>query len=180
MIHKLLHIGCYVLVFTFVLSAEADAQQQKIGYVNTDTILNEVPEYQGIQQQLRVISEQWRAELAKMQQEIDGLKEDFEAKEILYTDEVRQEKQRQIEEKQRARQQYMEEKFGPEGEYFQKQQELLKPIQRNIYEAIAAVARRGDFDFIFDRAKNSSLLFGQKQWDLNQDVLQELGVSLSN
>lgn len=180
MIRKLRHIGCYVLAFTFVLSAEAEAQQQKMGYVNTDTILNQVPEYQGIQQQLRVISEQWRAELEKMQQEIDRLKEDFETKEILYTDEVRREKQRQIEQKQQARKQYMEQKFGPEGEYFQKQQELLKPIQRNIYEAITAVARRGDFDFIFDRAKNSSLLFGQKQWNLNQDVLQELGVSLSN
>lgn len=180
MINKLLHVSCYVLAIIFVLSVTAEAQQQKIGYVNTDTILNEIPEYQGIQQQLRVVSEQWMVELEQIQQEIDRLKEDFEAKEILYTDEVRQEKKRQIEQKEQARKQYMEQKFGPEGEYFQKQQELLKPIQRNIYEAITAVARRGDFDFIFDRAKTSSLLFGKKQWNLNQDVLQELGVSLNN
>lgn len=180
MITKTIYNFCLLVAFIFLVGLQAHAQEQKIGYVNTDIILNEIPEYKGIQQQLRVISEQWRAELQEMQRQIDALKEEFEAKEILYTDEIRKQKQLEIEKKQQARQQYVEQKFGPEGEYFQRQQELLEPIQRNIYEAITVVAREGDYDFIFDRAKKSSLLFSQKQWNLNEDVLQQLGVSLNN
>lgn len=176
---KALYNFYFLLAFLCVIGTRADAQDQKIGYVNTDVILNEIPEYKGIEQQIRVIGEQWRAELEQMEQEIDTLREEFEAKEILYTDEIRQEKQLQIKQKQQARQQYVEQKFGPEGDYFKKQQELLEPIQRNIYEAVTVVANRGDFDFVFDRAKNSSMLFSQKQWNLNEEVLQELGVSLN-
>ena len=179
MISRFLYSFCLLCFGILVFNTEARAQQ-KIGYVNTDIILNEIPEYEGIQQQLRVVSEQWRADLEKMQEEINQLEEDFEANEILYTDDVRRKKEQKIEQKKQARKEYLEQKFGPEGEYFQKQQELLKPIQRNIYEAITAVARRGNYDFIFDRAQNASLLFGEKQWNLNQNVLQELGVSLDN
>lgn len=176
---RYLYSFCLLGLFFFVVNTGARAQQ-KIGYVNTDVILDEIPEYEGIQQQLRVISEQWRAQLEQMQQEIDQLEEDFKANEILFTDEIRQEKKQLIEQKKQARKNYLEQKFGPEGEYFQKQKELLKPIQRNIYKAILAVAQRGNYDFVFDRAKNASLLFGEKQWNLNQDVLQELGVTLDN
>lgn len=174
------HDFCFLIALFLIGIVPAHAQQQKIGYVNTDLILNEIPEYQGVQQQLLVVSQQWRDQLQQMQQEIDELKDDFEAKEILYTDEIKNEKLSQIEKKQQAREQFMEQKFGAEGDYFKKQQELLEPIQRNIYEAITSVSNRGGFDFIFDRAKNSSLLFGRKQWNLNEDVLQELGISLNN
>lgn len=170
---------CFFLAFIFLVNANAKAQEQKTGYINTDVILNEIPEYKGIQQQLRVLGEQWRAEIGKMQQQIDQLEEDFKSKEILYTDEVRRQKKSEIEQLEQSRRQYIEQKFGPEGEYFQRQAELLKPIQQNIYEAVIAVAERRGFDFIFDRAKNSSLLFGRKQWNLNTDVLQELGISLN-
>lgn len=179
MIEKSVYGFGLLCALIFCVSAPVQAQQ-KIGYVNTDTILNQIPEYQGVQQQLRIISEQWRAELDKMDQEINRLEEAFRAREILYTDDVRMEKKREIDRKKQTRKEYMEQKFGPEGEYFQQQQVLLKPLQRNVYEAIAVVARRDDFDFIFDRAKNTSLLFGEKQWNLNQDVLQELGVTLDN
>jgi outer membrane protein len=77
------------------------------------------------------------------------------------------------------RRDFLNQKFGSEGEYFQKQQELLAPIQRSVYEAVTAVAQRQSIDFVFDRARNTSLLFGQKQWNLNEDVLQELGISLN-
>lgn len=152
--------------------------QQRIGYVNTDTILQQVPEYQGIQRQLDILSQEWRQQLDEMQQEIERLRQDYESKEILYSDEVRAEKQAQIRQRETARQQYLSQKFGPEGDYFQKQKELLEPIQRRVYEAVRMVAERQNIDFVFDRARNSSLLFGQKQWNLNEEVLQELDVTL--
>lgn len=172
------HSIAAVLVFG-LSSGMVLAQQQKVGYVNTDEILSQMSEYEGIQKQLSTLSSEWDNRLAEMEDEIDSLKEDFEGKEILYTDELKEEKQQEIENKVSQRQQYINEKFGSEGEYFQKQKELLEPIQRKIFEAINVIAEKQDFDFIFDRAQNSSMLFGDEEWNLNEQVLQELGITLN-
>lgn len=160
-------------------SGYALAQQQKVGYVNTDQILSQMSEYEGIEKQLNALSAEWNNRLDEMEEEIERLKEDFEAKEILYTDDLKEEKQQEIQNKINQRQQYRNEKFGPEGEYFQKQKELLEPIQRKVFEAVNTVANEQDFDFIFDRAQNSSMLFGEDEWNLNEDVLRELGITLN-
>lgn len=162
-----------------VFVSMAAGQNQKIGYVNTDQILSEMSEYQGIQEQLSTLSSEWNQQLDNMEQEIDQLKEDFEAKEILYTEDLKKQKQQEIQDKVQQRQQFLEEKFGSEGEYFQKQKELLEPIQRKVFKAINKVANDQNFDFVFDRAQNSNMLFGEKQWNLNKDVLQELGITLN-
>lgn len=156
------------------------AQEQKIGYVDTDYILSQMSEYQGIQQQLRSISSEWNAELEKMKQEVQQLKEDYQSKEILYTDELKEKKQQEIQNKVEQRQQYLDQKFGAEGEYFQKQKELLEPIQRKVFNAVNTVAKRQDFDFVFDRAQNSNMLYGVEEWNLNDEVLQELGITLND
>lgn len=171
----------YSLIILYLLAGTAGvgkAQNQKIGYVNTDDILSRMSEYQGIQEQLETISSEWNAELEEMQQEIERLKEDFQAKEILYTDELKKQKQREIQNKIEARQQYLDQKFGANGEYFQKQKELLEPIQRKIFEAITVVASKQNFDFVFDRAQNSSMLYSVNEWNLNEEVLQELDITL--
>jgi len=155
------------------------AQDQKIGYVNTDQILAQMSEYQGIEEQLSTLSSEWNKQLDKMEQEIEQLKEDFEAKEILYTEELKKQKQQEIQNKVQQRQQYLDEKFGAEGEYFEKQKELLEPIQRKVFEAINKVANDQNFDFVFDRAQNSNMLFGEQEWNLNDEVLQELGITLN-
>lgn len=156
------------------------AQGQKIGYVNTDYILSRMPAYEGIQQQLRSLSSAWNDELNEMEQEIGQLKKDFEAKEILYTDEMRAEKQQEIQHKIEQRRQFLAQKFGAGGEYFQQQKKLLEPIQREVMNAINKVARQEDIDFVFDRAQNSTMLFANEDWNLTQDVLQELGISLND
>lgn len=170
----------FVIICIMAISASAGtAQEQKIGYVDTDQILAQMTEYQGIQQQLRSISSEWNAKLEEMEQEIDRLKEDFQAKEILYTDELKEQKKQEIQDKIEQRQQYLDQKFGAQGEYFQKQKELLEPIQRKVFEAINTVAEEQNFDFVFDRAQNSNMLYGVQDWSLNDEVLQELGITLN-
>lgn len=154
-------------------------QQQKIGYVNSDNILAQMPEYQGLDQQLRLISQEWKKELNRMQEEIERLKKDFEAREILFTEEVRKHKQEEIRQKVRQREQYLEQKFGAEGEYYTRQQELLEPVQRKVFQAINNVARREGFDFVFDRSGNTGMLYFSQEWNLNEEVLQELGITQS-
>jgi len=168
-----------VFLMGLAFTNQGKAQEQKIGYVDTDYILSKMPEYQGVQQQLRSMSSEWNKKLDQMKDEIDQLKEDFQAKEILYTDELRKQKQQQIQDKIQQRQQYMEQKFGDKGEYFQKQKELLEPIQRKVFNAINTVAKRESFDFVFDQAQNSNMLYSVQKWNLNDKILQELGITLN-
>ncbi|MDX1618339.1 MAG: OmpH family outer membrane protein [Balneolaceae bacterium] len=165
-----------VLPLTIASSHNLQAQNQKIGYVDTDMILSRVPEYRGIDQQLRLLSQEWKKELDAMEQEIERLKEEFEAREILYTEDVRKQKQEEIRQLVRQREQYMEQKFGSDGDYYQKQRELLEPIQRKVFDAINSVARRGGYDFVFDRAADTGLLFFRQEWNLNEEVLLEMGI----
>lgn len=172
---KVLYNFCAFMAFTCMLAATADAQQ-KTGYVDTDFLISQIPEYQSIQSQLSSLSQEWRNELEAMQQEIDRLKEDFEAREILYTEEIRKQKEQEINNKIRQRQQYLEQKFGSEGDYFQQQKQLLEPIQRRVFDAITAVAERDGFDFVFDRSQRTNILYSREEWDLNDEVLLELGI----
>lgn len=165
-------LGCLVSV-----STSAAAQQQKTGYVDTDLIVSKIPEYQSIQQKLQALSREWKSELDEMQDEIDRLKEDFTSKEILYAEEIRKQREQEIQNKIRLREQYMNQKFGPDGDYFQQQKDLLEPIQRRIYEAIAVVAEREGYDFVFDRAQDVTLLFAKNEWNLNEEVMLQIGIN---
>ena len=174
-IYRVLFLGCV----TLFIASVASAQEQKIGYVDTDYILSQMSEYEGVEQQLSSISSEWNAQLEEMKNEIEDLKQDFQAKEILYTDEQRSQEQQEIQNKVQQRQQFLDQKFGSEGEYFTKQQELLKPLQRKIFNAINAVAKRQNFDFVFDRAQKSNMLYSVEEWNLNDEVLEELDVTLN-
>jgi len=152
------------------------AQEQKFGFIDSDVILENMPEYSGIEQRLELLSEGWRDEIREIEEEIENLEEDFEAREILFTDEVRQQRLNEIENLRQERDRLVEEKFGPEGEYFTTQESLLEPIQRQIFEALNEVARRQGFDFVFDRAQETRYLFVREEWNLTEDVMLEMGM----
>ena len=169
-----LGIGLFLVA---ALSTSVLAQQQKTGYVNTDLIIAKIPEYKGIQQELQSLSQEWRNDLKEMQREIDQLKEEFATREILYTEEIRKQREQEIQNKIRVREEYLSQKFGPEGDYFLRQQELLEPIQRKIFEAITVVAEREGYDFVIDRAMDNALLFARPEWNLNDEVMRQMGIS---
>ena len=160
------------------IGQQLKGQDQKIGYVDSDNILSKMPEYEGVKKTLAKLSQEWRTHLKELDQEIKELRKEFEAKEILYTDEVRQQKQQQIKAKVNEREQYLERKFGSGGEYFTKQKELLEPIQRKVMEAVNKVAQQKGFDYVFDRSGDVSIMFAREQWNLNEDVLIELGINV--
>lgn len=167
---------CLVASLSLMFAKNVEAQQQRIAYVNTDNILSEIPEYENLEEELELMSSQWREELEQMDREIEQLEEDFTSKEVLFTDEIREERLAEIESKKQERDTYEEEKFGPDGEYYTSQQELLEPIQRRVYDAIDEVADREGYDFVFDRAQNASLLFADQAWDINEEVLEVLEI----
>lgn len=169
-------LSVLALLFGLVLIDSLRAQEQKIGFIDSDVILQNMPEYSGIEQQLQLLSESWREEVSELENELRELEEDYEAREILFTDEIRRERLAEIDQKRRQLESFVEEKFGPDGDYFTTQQELLEPIQRTIFNALNQVASRDGFDFVFDRSEDIRFLYTREQWNLTEDVMLELGV----
>lgn len=155
------------------------AQNQKIGFIDSDLILESMPEYSGIEQRISLLSDTWRREINELEREIEDLETDFEAREILFTDEIREQRLEEINLKRTELDRYIEEKFGPQGEYFTRQKELLEPIQRQIFEALTRIANRDQFDFVFDRSQDTRFLFVRQQWNLTEEVMLELGIELT-
>lgn len=173
--------GYILFAFAVILAGSAfsvQAQNQKIGYFESDFILSNIPEYEGVQQRLELLSQTWKEELTAMEEEIEQLEEDFRAKEILYTEEIRKQKRQEIQQKKKQKENYLAQKFGPEGEYYTRQAELLEPIQRQVFTAVRSVARRQGFDFVFDRAGDIKMVYARTEWNLNEAILLELGIEV--
>nr|BCX00902.1 MAG: membrane protein [Bacteroidota bacterium] len=167
-------VGLLAILGLWALSANA---QQKIGYIDSEQILNRLPEYQDAQQRLERLAQQWQQQLEAMQREIDQLFRDYQAREVLYTEEMRRQKQQEILNKERALEQFREQKFGPQGELFQQQTQLIRPIQERVLQALRQVAEEQGYDFVFDRSGSLLFLYARPQYDLTDRVLEKLGIS---
>ncbi|WP_340104795.1 OmpH family outer membrane protein [Rhodohalobacter sp. 8-1] len=174
---KRLISGIFILLA--LSETAAFAQEQKTGFIDSEIIMQNMPEYSGIEQRLNLLSEGWRDEIQELEERIAELEEEFEAREILFTEEVRQQRLNEIQNLRQQRDQLVEDKFGPDGEYFTTQEELLEPIQRQIFEAIDVVARRQNFDFVFDRSQQTRFLFVREEWNMTEDVMLEMGMDPS-
>jgi outer membrane protein len=152
--------------------------QQKMGYVDSEMILGRMPEYQTVQQQIDRMAKEWETELQEKRTEVDELFRAYQARELLYTEEERRRKREEIvreeEDIERARITY----FGPEGELFKQQDQLMRPLQEKVLEAVEEVATRDGYDFVFDRSGEFLFLFARSQHDLSEKVLEELGLDI--
>lgn len=168
-----------VRIFLFlILISTSVVAQQKIGFFESNYILANIPEYAGIEQRLQLLSDGWNEELKQMEEEITALEDDYKAKEILYTEDIRTQKLNEISQKKLDRDAFLNQKFGPNGEYFQSQNNLLEPIQRQVFTAVRAVAQRQGFDFVFDRSGDIYMVYARGEWDLNEAILLELGIEV--
>ena len=163
-----------------ISSTESKAQDQKIGYFESDLVVAQLPEYGGIEQRLQLLSSGWQQEAQEMLDEVTALEEDYQAKEILYTEEIRSQKLAEIAQKKKQHQSFLQQKFGPTGEYFQQQSDLLEPIQRKVFSAARTVALEKGYDYIFDRSGDIYMIYARAEFDITADILFELGIDLDN
>ena len=152
--------------------------QQKIGYVDSDYILEQVPEFATIQQNIDRQAKEWETEIEDSKKTVDEMFREYQARELLYTKEERQRKQDEIvlaeEEAERLRMRY----FGPEGELFLQQDNLMRPLQEKLMKAIEVVAATDGYDYIFDKSGDFLFLYARDQFDLSDRVLEELGIEI--
>jgi outer membrane protein len=163
-------------IFTLFLIATATvASAQRFAYVDTEYILGNVPEYTTAQEQLDEISKNWQKDIETRLKEVDQMYRDYQKEQVLLTEEMRQQRQKQIEDKEKAAKDLQKQYFGPQGDLFKKRQELVKPIQDKVYDAIQKVAVSKGYDVIFDKSSGVTMLYASTKLDVSDDVVKQLG-----
>lgn len=155
-----------------------NAQNDKIGYVDTEFILSKLPAYKEAQEELNKLSSDWQKQIERKYAEIERMYKDYQAEEILLTEEMKQKREEEIRKKEKEAKEFQRKKFGPDGELFQKRKELIKPIQDKIHKAVADVAKAGRYYIIFDIASANGLtiLYAKSSINKTDDVLKRLGI----
>lgn len=162
----------YLIIFLFslILSQSGIAQTQRTAVVDIDEILTSMPDYQKAQDQLDKIAEQWRQEIAQEMDKVKSMYNKYQAEQVLLSDEMKREREEEIMEKEKEVRDVQRQKFGPEGELFNKRQELVAPIQNEVYKAISSYADSRGFDLVLDRSANSGIIFINDAMDKTEDI----------
>jgi len=164
-----------LLLFLFVIPFSGLINGQlKIGYVDSDSIMDKFPDAQDARQKLDAIIQEWQTELTKLENSWKTKYDDYEKRKLIMTDQTRAETESELIKLEQQVGDYREKKFGTNGELFQKQDEIMKPVQNKVFTAIKDVAKDEDFDFIFDRSGDVMLLFAKDEYDVTALVLDKL------
>lgn len=153
------------------------AYSQSYAYIDSDYILSKVPEYVQAKEKLDKLAERWTKEIEDRYEAIKGKKSNFEREEILLPKEERIKRKEEIENLEQEALDLQTLHFGSEGDYFQKRQELVKPIQDRIFTALKKISKSDGYDLVFDKANQSSLIFAASDYDISDDILDEMGIS---
>jgi outer membrane protein len=168
---KLIFIS--LLVYLPLLSFVSNAQL-KIGYVDSDTILDNFPDVQDARQKLDALIQEWQSELRKLESELKAKQDDYEKRKLIMTEQTSTEMMAEINKLQKEISDYRDKKFGANGELFQKQNELMKPVQNKVFNIIQQVAKEEELDFVFDRSGDILFLYAKPEYDLTAKVIERL------
>ncbi len=163
-------LATLLLVFTFA----GITQAQKFAYVDTEYILDNIPEYKDAQKKLDELSKAWQKEIEDKYAEIDKMYQSYQAEQILLTDEMKTKRENDIVEKEKAVKDIQKQRFGTDGELFKKRQELIKPLQDKVYNTVKEIADEGSYACMFDKA-GTNMLYANSKYDKSDEVLAKMG-----
>jgi len=163
-----------ILALLLVAGIAVSSQAQRIAYVDVNTILESIDEYQEAQQELDRLASQWRQEIAQEYDKIKSMYNKYQAEQVLLSDEARRQREEQIMDMEKRVRDMQKARFGPEGKLFERRQELVKPIQDRVYAAIEEFASDRGYDFIFDRSGAAGIIFSNPQYDKTEDIVRAL------
>jgi outer membrane protein len=162
-----------LMIFGIAFASSA----QKYGFIDSEFILNKLPEYKDAKERLDKLAERWTKEIEERYEVIKIKKNKCLREEDLLPAHEKKKREEEIATLESEAMQMQKTRFGVNGDYFQKRQELIKPIQDKIYEAMQTIASKRNYSFIFDKANQSNLIFADSKFDLSNEVLKELGVT---
>ncbi|WP_299825761.1 OmpH family outer membrane protein [uncultured Pontibacter sp.] len=153
------------------------SQAQKFGYIDSNFILSKMPAYNKVQQEMDKYAEAWQKEIEVLQQQVDKLKQDYKAEEVLLTEEMKKKRQAEIAKKETEAREYQRKVFGYEGMMFKRRQELMRPIQDEVFTAVEKVSKARGLQIMFDKSGDLVMIYTNPVHDYTEYVLEELGLA---
>ncbi len=153
---------------------------QKYAYIDSDYILRNTPEYSESKEKLDKLAKRWTEEIESRYNELKVKKDNFAREEVLLPSEEKNKRKEEITRLETEAMENQKMRFGVNGDYFQKRQELIKPIQDKVFDAMQKVASKRNYTFVFDKANQSNLVYADAKFDISDEVLKEMGISMKN
>ena len=163
-----------LLLITILIFVE-NIKAQKFAYVDSQYILEHITEYKQAKQELDNISYQWQEEIETAYQDIDKLYRAYQTDKVLLTDKMKQDREDEIIQKEKEVKELQQQIFGTDGDLYKKQEELIRPIQNLIYNAIQEYAEQGRYGVIFDKSSDLLMLYADENLDKSEKILDYLG-----
>jgi len=163
------------IIFTVLLLSVFAAQAQKFGYIDSEYILKKIPAYTTAQDQLEKLSKQYQTEVESKYKVVQELYNKYQSEKVLLTEEMRQKRENEIITKEKEVKEFQSSHFSPEGTLAKKREELLKPVQDKVYNAIKEISTEGGYAIIFDIANNPNVAYNNPRYDLSDKVLEKMG-----
>ena len=148
---------------------------QKIAYIDSEYILKNIPEFTSSQEEINELSEKWEKEIQEEYLEIERLYQAYQTEKYLLPEEKKKQMEEGIMDKEEAVQKQKQSLFGPKGKLYEKQKELIMPIQDLIYNAIQEYAEKNDYDIIFDKSSDLIMLYYNEEFNISNQILDQLG-----
>jgi outer membrane protein len=148
---------------------------QKFAFVDSEYILNNIPSYKGAQEQIDKLSKEWETEIEGKYTEIEKMYKTFQNEKVLLSDEMKTKREDEIVKKEQEVKDLQKKYFGRDGMLNKKRQELIKPIQDEVYNTIKEIALEQGFAIIFDTSSNPGVMYSNPKNDKSDEVLQRLG-----
>jgi outer membrane protein len=149
---------------------------QRYAVIDSKYILEKLPEYKDAQKKLDQFSEQWQQEIDKKSADLDKMYKDYDAEQVMLSDDLKKKREDELFNREKELRDLQKKRYGYEGDIFKKRQELIKPIQDKVYNAVQKLAVSKLYDFILDKSEGITVIFADPKLDKSEDVLKELGI----
>lgn len=163
----------FLLIITAVsLTAKAQTRGVKVGYIDMEYILQNVPDYTEAKNQLEQKAQKWKQEVEVKKNDINRLKETLKTERVLLTKELVEEREEEIKFQETELLDYQQKRFGPNGDLVTQKAVLAQPVQDQVFNAVQDIAEAKKYDFIFDKTSDMTMLFAAKRYDISDQVIR--------
>ena len=163
------------LTIVIVLASISFASAQKYAYIDSEYILSKIPAYENAKTKLDVSSKEWQKDIEVKYAEVEKKYKEYQAEAPLLSSEMKNKREDEIIKLEKEANELKSKYFGEEGELYKKRQELVKPIQDEVFNAIKEIATEGSYGIIFDKSSGAIMIYTDAKYDVSDDVLKKLG-----
>ena len=164
-----------LILLSSILLLSINGYAQKFAYVDTDYILTKVPEFVQAEEKINEFSKQWQSEIEAAYQDVEQMYRTYQSEQVLLTAEMKIKREESIIEKEKSVQTLQQKYFGTQGELYKKRQDLIKPIQDRIFDAVQQLAATNKYSIIFDASSDLIMLYSNPDLDKSDKVLELMG-----